>query len=147
MPTVDLRTELEQVYANVRLALEKNDADAYIALTEPAKNVDPAQLRAHWAEAVDVLKDIHPDLKTTKFLKLELQGDWGGYYRLTDLEDKNYITIELMLFHRVDGKWKLNGRTFGTSIRREEGVTDEVAIQKELTTNEGYKISTMINGK
>jgi hypothetical protein len=134
------RAELETVYNKVRAAVKAKDYDAFLALVEPAKD-RPAPPKAVFADAAPMILDGFPDLATTKFVKIGVSGDWAGYYALTDLDDKNFVTVAVFRFHRVAAGWKLSGAVASSSLpKAATAAEDQKAVAKEIETNESFRL-------
>jgi hypothetical protein len=135
----NMKSELEAAYNSLRKAISDKKYDALSNILEPAKNgikIPPKEKLND--EAWGGLLEIFQDLSTTKFIKVEQKGDWAGYYMLTDVDDPNYITIDLLKFHKVGGKWKVSGSRFSSSIQKEGDATK--AIEQEIKNNPGFKL-------
>jgi hypothetical protein len=104
------RGDLETVYNKAPTAVKAKDYDVFLALVEPAQG-RPAPPQAVLADAADMILSGFPDLATTKFVEIAVSGDWAGYYALTDLDGKNFVTAE-----------------------------DQKAVAKEIATNAGFRL-------
>lgn len=134
------RADLEALYNKARAAVKAKYYDAFLALVEPAKE-RPAPPRPVFVDAAEMILIGLPDLATTKFLKIAASGDWVGYYALTDLDDKNFVTVSVFRFHKAASGWKLSGGSASSSLPKgETAAEDQKAVAKEIETNKNFQL-------
>jgi hypothetical protein len=129
------RGELETIYNKVRAALQTKDYAAFVAMVEPARG-QPLPKKDFDAHAGSFLEE-HPDLATTRFIKVAVKGDWAGYYMLSGLDDEQFLNIEFFRFRKVGNGWKLLGAT--ASAQFPKGATpaaNERIVAREIENNE-----------
>lgn len=119
--TGTLREQLERTYAAVRASFEESTPATYLLLID-AKDKTPEivqKLRQNWAdsEIKHAFKQASfPDLAGTNFVDAKQQGEYAAYYFISDPQDTNYLTIEVIRFHQVGGIWLMGQKRYSTSI-------------------------------
>lgn len=114
-----LRTTLEASMLKAHQAIISGDRKAFVSAVDPlnprSKVTADAWNQARSNERIRrLLLKGAPDLrKTTKFLKINLDGDWAGYYAEDALDDDNYQTLRVYLFHKTDKGWRPTGKSHG----------------------------------
>lgn len=111
-PSVDPRTQFEGIYKTVRASLDDPTPDTFLTLVEvpDASPEKIAKLRETWSDAENknALKNfVFGDLATQEFIQVKQEGDWAGYYYLSDLEEAGRLNVNLLRFHKVNGDWKI----------------------------------------
>jgi hypothetical protein len=137
----EIRKELETAYNSLRKSISDKNYAEFSKLLEPAKDgmkVPPKEKMSD--EAWEGILDTFEDLANAKFITVKTKGDWAGYYIQTYVDDPNYLTIDLIKFHKVDGKWKVSGSRFGSSISKEAGADQNKAILNEIDSNQGFAL-------
>lgn len=145
--SANLRGELETIYNAARVSIDEATPDTYFTHVEEAAK-DPAKVaefKALWPEpqTKTMMKNfLFTDLATTEFIKVEQQGDWAGYYYLSDLQEKGRLTINIFRFHRINGKWMAYPRTSVSSVPFEGTTPAErtQAIETEIQESDSLKV-------
>ncbi|MFH1777224.1 MAG: hypothetical protein ABH952_06690 [Candidatus Omnitrophota bacterium] len=155
-----IKSALENVMNDVRGAIIANN---YTLLTN---SIDPTQ-RLTQEELEKISKDeksrnfcldqMFPDLKnSTKFIHLKIKGEWAGYYAETDLDDPDWLTVSVFVFHRIQGKWYVyamgyglckarpNGKYANTPMSAWEGTDD---IMNTINSDPEFQIENIIKEK
>ncbi len=127
LPNADLtRERMQELYAKARASVDEAVPDTYFTFVEEITNGEQvAEFRNRWSESETkrALKTFAlPDVAKGKYLDFKQEGDWAGYYYLSELEDTSRITIELVRFHRKDGRWMVYPR--GGSYSTEAPATE-----------------------
>jgi len=126
----DLRADLENTMGKVRASVESGDYESFVRLIEPSPKAKNRHLsKEQFAKGVSdpkakkmLLELMFPDLKTqTKYIKTKTLGDWAAYYAETDLDDKNYLSVDMFLFRKVGGEWRVRGQVYGLCKARPGG--------------------------
>lgn len=147
MPTPqDLRASLETAYLAARASVDEPTPDTFLILVE-VPNASPAQeqkLRDTWSDSQSktALKSfVFTDLAATEFVQIRQEGDWAGYYYLTDLEDAGHLNVSLMRFHKVGDTWRVHMRLSTSSDIYEpaSGKTRAEAIQDVINGSDSLK--------
>lgn len=132
----DLKTQLEQTYTNFRKAIETKDYKTFEKLFEPAKNVSLSEDK--FMQASEMILDSYPALSTVKYIKTAESGEWAGYYIQSELNDPNYITVDVIKFHKVSGQWKVSGSISGSSFPKDSTTT---TIESTIKNSEELQLS------
>jgi hypothetical protein len=141
-----LREPLEAVYTAIRSSFDEPKPDTYLSLLDAAEVSAEmrAKLETNWSnsEMKQSLKEmLFPDLAQTRFVDVRTEGEFAGYYFLSDPQDPAFLTIEIIRFHRVGGAWKM--RQARGSVTIPPGAHPEESQQKilhEIETDEGLRI-------
>ncbi|MBL4583171.1 MAG: hypothetical protein JKX83_01010 [Pseudomonadales bacterium] len=114
-----LRAELEQSMLKARGAVMNADLKAFISSVD-AINPHVRITRDQWSQLLanklgqKLLLRSAQDLKNnTVFITVKTDGDWAGYYAETNLDDENYQTLNVFLFHRSSKGWRPAGQSYG----------------------------------
>ena len=104
---------MEALYNAVRASVDEPTPATYFLRVEEATHnpAKVAQFTQHWpdTETKNALKEhLFPDLSTTRFIRAKQGADWAGYYFLSELEDKEHITVNILRFHKVNGQWMIS---------------------------------------
>ena len=135
------RQDMEAIYNQARASVDEVAPDAYFKVVEEVTK-DPeriAQFHKNWAlpEAKRVLKDyVFSELSSHQFIDLKQEGEWAGYYFLSDLEDKERLNLNLFRFHLKDGRWMVYPKQGSVSL--EAPATEEEKnslIKEEISEN------------
>ncbi len=145
-PLSDQRAEFERLYKAVRGTLDESTPDKFLQLVEiPDSSPEKiAKLRETWSdvESKNALKNfVFSDLATQEFIQVTQEGDWAGYYYLSDLEDPNRLNVNLLRLHKQSDGWKIYMRQ---SISSEEfdassGKSRAEMIQDIISGSESLK--------
>jgi len=121
----DLKEQLEAVMVELRHSLRDGNYERFADLFESHKEdkvmtrVDFETLRKQTDNNDKLLHFVVPDLaNATKHIHIKEEGVWAAYYHESYPKDKNYITVDVRVFHRVGGQWKLYGKSFGRTKAR-----------------------------
>lgn len=127
MSELTLRQQLEELEAKARASVQEVTPDTFLSFVEQS-DTNPeslARFRSRWIEpeAKNALQNfVLPDLSQQKFLEVKQEGDWAGYYYLSDLDQADRLTINVMRFHNVSNTWKVTTQSGVSSI--EAGTTE-----------------------
>lgn len=95
------------------------DLPAFLDSVDPLSskaNITPEQwqqLLAHSLGKKMLLRGI-PDLQQDNhFLTIKTDQNWAAYYTETGLDDQNYQTLSVFLFHHANGQWRPAGKSYG----------------------------------
>lgn len=130
------RENMQELYTKARASVDEATPDTYFTLVEEITN-DPAKIetfRSRWSEAETkrALKTFAlPDLANGIFLEFKQEGDWAGYYYLSELEDASRITIDLVRFHRKDDRWMVYPRGGSSSVEAPATEAERAVTIKE----------------
>lgn len=130
------REKMVELYTNARASVDESTPETYFTLVEEITH-DPAkieQFRTHWpeAETKQALKTFAlPDLTKGTFLEFKQEGDWAGYYYLSDLEDTERVTISLVRLHQKDGRWMVYPRGGSSSVEAPPTEAERAMLIKE----------------
>ncbi|MBP6945561.1 hypothetical protein KBD61_05810 [Patescibacteria group bacterium] len=119
--TGSLREQLEATYAAIGDSFKEPTPDTYLSLID-AKDKTPdmiQKLQKNWAdpEIKQMFKQAtFPGLAGTNFVDARQQGDYAAYYFISDPQDTNYLTIEVIRFHQTNNIWQMSQRRNSTSI-------------------------------
>ncbi len=140
------RERMQELYTKARESVDQAAPDAYFnfveEITKDRSKID--EFRARWSESETkrALKTFAlPDLATGKYIDFKQEGDWAGYYYLSELEDTSRITIEVVRFHRVDGRWMVYPS--GGSYSAEAPATEAervVAIKEAMEESDALRL-------
>ncbi len=121
---VDLRSRLEAVYGEVQAALAGDDPDDLFALLE--SDQPPARLTPErWQEATAELAEIYPPRGDMRFLRIETRGDWAGYCFEDLTGDAARVSLQILRFHRTQGRWRLIAGSPGVYFERSRDPLDD----------------------
>jgi hypothetical protein len=113
-----LRAEIEAAYTVMVATLAAGNKTEFFGM------IDSAALKRmptdeEWKQALPFLQDSYPDLKKTSFLSLENKDSQTVYYYfLSELQDAKYVTVNVLIFNKATGKWKVSGNIFSSSFAR-----------------------------
>ncbi|MFA5990910.1 MAG: hypothetical protein WC794_01525 [Candidatus Doudnabacteria bacterium] len=127
----DLKSQLEIAYNKVRAAIDaKGDKATFDLVFE--ENDDPSLppiSKDEWSYWLDVANKIYPDLKYTKFIKIEENNNYTYYFAEIHRPDYDKgINISAFAFHKVSGIWKLSAKN--TASNSDETVFSVEEIEK-----------------
>lgn len=105
-----LKETLEDVYAQTRALMEDATPDRYLAALDltGADTETVSDIRGGWANRKENMPVTAPDLTgpQTKFIQLVTEGDWAGYYFITDTgSDPSFVMVQR--FHKTGDLWKV----------------------------------------
>ena len=128
----DLRGELEAVYNAARASVDEPTSATYFTLVEESTHdaAKVATFNERWTdpETKKALQNfLFSDLKLSEFVEIKQEGDWAGYFDLSDLDQKDRVNVRLFRFHRVNGKWMAYPKTSMSSEIFDGG--DDEALQ------------------
>ena len=110
MDVTDLNTPLREEYERVRLLTQESTPDAFFAAIDPSvlSEQTKSEMRQGWKFAPQLMKDMMPSFTDpkVKFVKLEHNNEWAGYYYAYRTED-GITSLAVRRFHRVNGAWKV----------------------------------------
>ena len=130
-PTADaqesLKVTLQLAMSQSRQAILAGDLSAFLTSIDPLnKNAQITeqqwqQLLGHSLGKKMLLRGV-PDLtQDLHFLALKTENNWAAYYTETGLEDDNYQTLSVFLFHYADDQWRPAGKSHGLTRARPGG--------------------------
>ena len=132
----NLRSQLETVYNQLRVALQNDDLNGFLAVV-PVPAGSPTPTASQFSQAAPAMLTQFPDLSQTKFIKVDQNGDVAGYYYQTNLDDPNFINISMVKFQKINGSWTISAAgSFGASFPKNGSDT----IETELQTNSGFQL-------
>ena len=135
-----LKTELEETYGKLKVALKNKDYDGFIALYEPLKDERPMS-KKQWTKVAKFLNSDYEELATTRFIQVDKSGEWAGYYFQSVLENPNWITLSVRRFHMVGKVWKVVGFSYHKTFpKATNGAENKARIIKELETNAWFRL-------
>lgn len=128
---------MEALYNAVRASVDEPIPATYFTRVEEATHNPEkvAQFTAHWsdAETKNALKEhLFPDLSTTRFIRAAQNSDWAGYYFLSEPEDKEHITVNILRFHRVNGQWMISPKMGSYTVNPPEKLEDTTSTINTL---------------
>ena len=125
-----MKTDLENTVERVRASVESGDYESFVRLIEPSPKAKNRHLSKEQFEksvldpkAKKMLLDLFfPDLKTqARFIKVKTLDDWAAYYAETGLDDKKYLSVDMFLFRKLGGEWRVRGQVYGLCKARPGG--------------------------
>jgi len=142
-----LREELEHSSLIARTAILEGDFQAFLSSIDPINprsNIDKEQ----WQQFIEndrarrhLLRAV-PDLKTeAQFLSVKSYNDWAAYYAETSLDDDNYQTLKVFLFHNSENGWRPAGKSYGLSKAKPGGEAAKTGYP--AWTNQGEMLKTI----
>jgi hypothetical protein len=134
------QAKMVAVVRNAREAMENDDYDAFVLHVDRRWSQETFRsVRENDSVRDALLPDLESDVD---FIKVMVDGDWAGYYFKADLDDPEYLTVQVLLFRKCDGQWRVCGTGLGrkvprpdNSARGKDGVSylgDEEQIEREL---------------
>ena len=137
----------ENLFAEVRNTIEKEDWDKLKNLMVPAKSSAPEMPKEMYPEVKEFLLSLYCDLKSGKVLKFEEAKESALLAMQTDLDDPNYINMAAHRFVLMPDGWKVSGSPSGTSFPR-EGADEEnkARIEKEFIDNPEFRLASKGTG-
>ncbi len=122
--------------AKARASVDEATPDTYFKLVEEITH-DQTKIdafKSHWSEA-DTKKALKifamPDLATAPFVDFKQEGEWAGYYFLSDLEDTANLSIAVTRFHQLDGVWRIYPRGGALTVPAPETEAERASIIKQ----------------
>ena len=114
-----LRSELERSMLKTRHAVMDADLEAFVSSID-AVNPHARITRDRWTQLLAnnlgrklLLKSAQDLRNNTIFLVIKTYGDWAAYYAESNLDDENYQTLSVFLFHRSSVGWRPAGKSYG----------------------------------
>lgn len=116
-----LREQLEATYASIRASFGEATPATYLSLiNESDKTPDMVRkLQQNWTDPEirqSIKESVFPDIATAQFVDVRRQGDYAAYYFISDPQDTNYLTIEVIRFHQTNAVWQMMQKRYSTSI-------------------------------
>jgi len=127
-----LRDEIEEAMRSTRKAIIDGDLASFRSSLDPL-NPKSKLTPEIWEQVLNnakvrklLIKSV-PNLVTeTRFLKIKIEGEWAGYYAEGELSDKQYQSLEVLLFHKSVHGWRFTGKSYGLVKAKPGG---ELALQ------------------
>ncbi len=120
-----LKTQLEASYADFVKILAAGDKSGFLMIMDPNKT-SPVPTDDQWKQALPQIQSTFPALSETQFVAVEQKSESRAYYYyLTDLDDKNYTSVNVAIFNKVDGVWKISGNIFSSGFAKSSDTTKE----------------------
>ncbi len=111
-----LKTQLEASYNNLVQVIASGDKDGFVMIMDPEKK-SPSPTDDQWKQALPVISKTFPALSTTQFLKIDQKNETRAYYYyLTNLQDKSYTSVNVAIFNKINGEWKISGNIFSSNF-------------------------------
>jgi len=131
------QTGMEVLYNAVRASVDEPTPATYFLRVEEATH-DPAkvaQFTEHWsdAETKNALKEhLFPDLSTIRFIRAKQEGDWAGYYFLSELNDTQHLTVNILRFHNVNNRWMVSPKMGSYTVNPPEKAEETASTIHQL---------------
>ena len=113
----------------IRRALKAKDYTSYVQCMDHSYSGLKTITRDSFDSAIhsikkypDTINIYAPDMLTnSEFIKIKKEGDWAGYCALTHVNDPEFISITIFLFHNAKGQWRWCGLQEGYTKGSSEG--------------------------
>jgi len=142
------KDDFVKLWNDVRHAISEGNLAKWTDLTVPSGESTenrPANQK-DFAAVKDFMLDSIPDLKTSQFIKFDKNDKEAMFVLWRDVDDKNWITIDVFKFINSGNKWRLSGHVAGSSFSRKNSDGKDVdaakAIEKEIQQNCEFHLSS-----
>jgi hypothetical protein len=128
-----LKVAVEAAYTNLVNVLSSGDKTAFLGLMDSEVTV-PTPSDEEWQKALPYIRHSYPNLADTKFVTLEQKTDSKVYYYfLSYLQDKKYTTVNVVIFDKINGSWRVSGNEYTTAFSKNtDPVKEQTAIDKAV---------------
>jgi uncharacterized protein (TIGR03067 family) len=124
------------VYDAVRKSIVDGDLETFTRLTEssvPGASFSKEEFAAFREPFLDPEKPLFPDPKSTEVLKFMARGDSAAVVFRMKVRDREWISLKMIGFHRVNGKWLVFLDTIGPQFQRSGNSSqDAEKIRREV---------------
>jgi hypothetical protein len=135
--TLKVKAEVEAVYAKLRTSVVAKDYNAFSLLADSAKEVFPKE---YFGPGNPMLLNRFPDPARMQFLRIDISGNWIGYYTQRPPSGGG-IDIAFFLLRRAGDQLKISLRAYESEIpKSNDGAENRRAIDKELNSNASFRL-------
>lgn len=123
-----LRAELEGVYRDHRLALDRPDVEAFLGTADIPTEIH-GEVRSTFDDVAATLLSVLPALETVEFAGIREHADLAAYYVIIrHPDDPTGVNIGQIVFRRTDAGWRVTrtGNMHGFEPDPDEDVHQQV---------------------